>query len=115
MIRTSSKYGNKKCEIYGLKFDSKGERDRFLILLKAQNDRVITNLETQVKFDLCVNGEKICSYIADFVYFKDGIKVVEDFKSNATAKLSTFNIKKKLMKAIYKIEIKVVKKPTDML
>lgn len=109
-----NKYRNKKVSFNGINFDSIGEKNRYIILLNAQNSGLITNLETQVKFDLCVNEHKICSYIADFEYKKNGFLVVEDFKSNATAKLSTFNIKKKLMKAIiHGIEIKIVKSHAD--
>ena len=109
-----NKYRNKKCSYLGLSFDSHGERDRYIFLIEKQNQGLIKDLKNQVKFDLTVNKQKICTYIADFTYIKGLDYVVEDFKSNATAKLSTFNIKKKLMKALHGIEIKLVKKPTDV-
>jgi hypothetical protein len=112
---SKSKYRNKKCSYLGLSFDSQGERDRYIFLKDKQNQGIISELKNQVRFDLCVNKQKICSYVADFTYIKDGALVVEDYKSTATAKLSTFVLKKKLMKACHGIEIKLVKKPTDML
>ena len=107
-----SKYGNKKCEYLGLKFDSIGERDRYIFLLDCQSRGKIGYLQLQVPFELCVNETIICKYVADFVYCKDGREIVEDFKGIETA---VFKNKKKLMKAIHGIDVKVVKNPTEEL
>jgi hypothetical protein len=72
----------------------------------------IRDLERQIKYDIVVNGEKICRYIADFRYKEveeDGStkEIVEDAKGVETA---DFKLKKKLMKAVHGIEIKLSKK-----
>jgi hypothetical protein len=60
----------------------------------------------QVKYDLVVNGVKIGFYKADFVTYKHG-KILEviDVKSEMTKKLPVYRLKKKLLKAIYNIDI----------
>ena len=73
---------------------------------------IIQDLERQVNYDIIVNDQKICRYIADFVYIlvhEDGSekKIVEDAKGIET---TDFKLKKKLMKAVFDIEIKISKK-----
>ena len=96
----------------GYKFDSKWEAERYGQLASMQMAGIIENLERQVKFDIIVNDCKICKYIADFVYIliqENGKKekIVEDAKGVQT---SDFKLKKKLMKAVFDIEIKISKK-----
>ena len=72
----------------------------------------IRNLELQVRFNLVVNDQKICAYVADFQYErenKDGFwcNIVEDAKGVETPE---FKLKKKLMKACLGIEIYLTKK-----
>jgi hypothetical protein len=88
--------------------DSKKERKRGneLRLLLRQGD--IIWLAKQVKFSLSLGQNKTCIYIADYVYQdKAGLKV-EDVKSDGTRKLSTYRLKKAMMKAQHGIEIKEV-------
>lgn len=100
-----SKYHNRKCIFEGEKFDSIRERDRWIKLRDMEKDGVIHNLQRQVKFDLCVNGKKVCAYIADFVYHtQKGVEVV-DAKGMKTP---VYRLKKKLMLAVHGIEIKEV-------
>lgn len=123
------KYKNKKVEFRGMKFDSIGERDRYLCLLQDQEDGRIRNLERQVKFPLTCNGVVVCHYIADFVYRKKiyaqvepgsvctvpyGVHleegfyyVVEDFKGVLT---DTFQLKAKMFKACYGFDITITKR-----
>jgi hypothetical protein len=101
-----NKYGNKKATIDNIVFDSKKEAGRYLELRALGLVGQITGLELQKEFVFEVEGTKVASYFADFVYKRDGIIVVEDVKSKATRKLSTYRLKKKLMKAIYDIDIK---------
>jgi hypothetical protein len=96
----------------GYKFDSKWEAERYGQLASMQMAGVIKDLQRQIKYDIIVNDQKICRYIADFVYTlinEDGSKeeIVEDAKGVQT---TDFVIKKKLMKAIYNINIKISKK-----
>lgn len=104
------KYGNKKTVVDGIEFDSMKEAKRFgdlMLMLKAGE---IALFERQVEFELQVNGKKVASYIADFVYLDmaTGEKAVEDVKSVATRKLPVYRLKKKLMKSIHGIEIREV-------
>ena len=94
------KYGNKKVTIQGIKFDSKWESQRYLYLKSLERAGTIRDLELQVRFNLMVNDQKICAYIADFCYEredKDGVwhYVVDDAKGVETPE---FKLKKKLMK-----------------
>lgn len=99
------KFNNIQTFYDGKKFDSKKECERYKEL-KAQK---VGSLECQVKFPIQINGVKICSYIADFTYIDErGEKIVEDVKSEMTRKLPVYRLKKKLMKAVYGIEIKEV-------
>jgi len=125
-IARKSKYGNKRVEYMKIMFDSIGERDRYIFLKDQERRGLIRNLRTQVSFDLKVNDQLICRYIADFVYevnptgvngqplqFGDGhFTTIEDFKGVSTA---IFKLKAKLMLACHDIEVKVVKSPTAMI
>ena len=84
-------------------FDSKKEFERYQELVLLEKAGEIIELQTQVLFGLYVNDQVICSYRADFVYWEQGEKVVEDCKG---VKTPIYRIKCKLMKAIYGIEIK---------
>jgi hypothetical protein len=72
----------------------------------------VRNLELQVRFNLIVNDQKICAYIADFQYERQNkdnfwCSIVEDAKGVETPE---FKLKKKLMKACLGIEIYLTKK-----
>lgn len=103
-----NKYGNKKVVIDGIEFDSKKEGNRYLELKGRQMAGEITDLRFQHEFEFEINGERLCSYLADFTYIENGVLIVEDVKSKATRKLPVYRIKNKLMKAIYNIQIKEV-------
>ena len=104
-VEQRSKYGNRKVEFDGHKFDSKRECERYILLRSWEQQGVISNLRLQVPFELNVNGQKICKYIADFTYQRNGRQIVEDVKGEATRILPVYRLKKKLMKAILGIEI----------
>jgi hypothetical protein len=106
------KYGNKKVTIQGIKFDSKWEGERYLYLKSLERAGTIRDLKLQVRFNLMVNDQKICAYIADFCYEredKDGVwhYIVDDAKGVETPE---FKLKKKLMKACLGIDILLSKK-----
>ena len=100
------KYNNIPCNSHdGKSFQSKLERNRYEELAQLQKVGDITELATQVPYRMVVNGSLICTYEADFTYYDSkGRFVVEDAKSTAT-KTPTYNIKKKLLKALYGIDI----------
>ena len=110
--RSRSKYRNKKTTINGITFDSKWESERYLYLKSLEKAGRIKDLELQPRYNILVNDQKICAYVADFKYNKenaDGIweHIVEDAKGVETPE---FKLKKKLMKAIFNIDIYLSKK-----
>ena len=81
---TRLKYGNRKVELDGEKFDSIAERDQWasLRLMERAGDQ---SLRRQVRFPLSgADGTRVCDYIADFVYRRDGVVVIEDVKGVVT-------------------------------
>lgn len=100
-----SKYGNKKTECDGILFDSKKEAERYQVLKIEARVGTIQNLELQKRFDIVIGGMKVCTYIPDFVYIRDGKQVVEDVKSPSTKKKEVYRLKNKLMKAVFGINI----------
>lgn len=117
-----NKYGNHRIFRHGQWFDSEHEADRFFELSMMQRAGLISELQTQVPFELIptqrepdtvgVRGgikkgkciERPCVYYADFVYLdKDGNQVVEDAKGMKT---EAYKIKKKLM--LYRHGIRIV-------
>ncbi len=106
--RKRPKFGNVKTVLDGIVFDSSKEARRYVVLRYRQTVGEISELELQKEFPLEVNGEKIASYFADFVYKEKGELVVEDVKSSHTRKLPVYRLKKKLMKSIHGIEIREV-------
>lgn len=105
-MKARAKYRNKKTVVDGIKFDSQREATRYSVLKIMQSAGVISGLRLQVPFVIMVNGVKVCKYVADFVYIEKANQVVEDVKGMKTP---TYNLKKKLMKAVYGIEIQEVK------
>ena len=105
-IRPSSKYGNQKTQVSGITFDSRKEANRYQELVLLERAGAIGNLELQPRYDLVVNGHSLGYYQADFRY-KDvatGAVITEDVKSSAT-KTPVYQLKKKLIKALYDIDI----------
>lgn len=84
------------------KFDSKREAARWDELCLMQKAGAISNLQRQVKFSLDVNSSHICNYICDFSYDAGNKRIVEDVKGVRTA---VFIMKKKLLKALFSIDI----------
>ena len=112
-----SKYGSKKTIVDNIKFDSKWEAERYGQLKAMESAMFIRDLELQVPYDIVVNDVKICRYVADFRYKKESnhtitndeyyVEVVEDAKGFETPE---FKLKKKLMKAVFNIDIYLSKK-----
>ena len=105
-MKRKNKYGNVKTVVDGITFDSKLEARRWRQLKFMEFAGEISNLERQVVFPLVINDVKVASMRPDFVYSnKSGVKVIEDAKSVITAKNPVYRLKKKLIKAIYDIDI----------
>ena len=103
-----SKYKNVKCEYDGKNFDSLKEMRHYIYLKQLEKQGKISNLICQFKMPFMMNGKKIFTYIADFVYLDDTGRHYIDVKSPITAKNSTFRLKKKLIEAQYKIKIEII-------
>lgn len=128
------KYNNTKVEFDNIKFDSKREMRRYLVLKEAQERDIIADLELQPKYELipAIREEYIkhlktkdkvetrtvqlaITYTADFRYQKDGITVVEDVKAspNMAALDKAFLLKEKMFRYFFGFPIKRVYKETD--
>jgi hypothetical protein len=99
-----NKYRAKKIEVDGLTFDSQKEAARWFDLLNLQGAGMITDLQRQVRFDLHgqhmpLVSDKGCrlSYVADFVYRRDGVQVIEDAKGFKTQE---YKLKKAILRAM---------------
>ena len=97
-----TKYNARKTTVRGIKFDSKLEANRYLVLLSAQQQGRIAELSLQPKFTLQdgfrdARGKKhrAITYKADFAYKTPcGSIVIEDAKGVQTP---VFKLKKKLL------------------
>lgn len=101
-----SKYKSVKCEHFGVKFDSKRERDQYIKYLHQQSIGEILSIKLQPRFDIIINGKFCGFYKADFeIELADKSIQVIDVKSEMTRKLPVYRLKKKMIKAIYNIDI----------
>ena len=111
-----SKYFARKVEYKGIKFDSTHERDRYIYLSKLVDDGKISALRLQKEFVIIPSTTKLVPiqlktkvrydkrvveqdsrYTCDFFYVEKGKIVVEEFKSEQTAKLPDYVLRRKLM------------------
>lgn len=102
---TKSKYHAQKTEVDGKTFDSKHESRDYLKLKSMEDSGIISNLQTQVSFELqpkytTKDGRKIrsISYVADFVYERDGVTYAQDSKGMKT---DVYKIKRKMFEYRY--------------
>lgn len=126
---TRRKYGNKKIVTTEGEFASKLEYNRWLILKEAAQKGEISDLRKQVEFPLLPaqyrpvvkklkTKEKVVqklierpvTYVADYVYMKDGDIVVEDCKGFPDEK---YPIKRKMMLYFHGIQLREVKRATE--
>lgn len=77
---------------------SKGEALRCDQLHFLQRQGVIRLLQREVPFPVLINGIKVFTYKADFVYFDDSGRTVEDFKGVLTP---IYRLKKKCVEAYH--------------
>jgi hypothetical protein len=119
----TNKYHSKKVTVGGMSFDSKKEAKRYQELYFLERAGTITDLQRQVKFVLIPAQrepdtigsrggvrkgkllERECAYVADFVYTKDGERIVEDTKGVRT---KDYIIKRKLLLWVHGIRIREV-------
>jgi len=113
-----TKYNAQKIEYDGHKFDSQAEMKRYIVLRQYQKEGRIKDLRCHPRFELLekqkVNilyeksgrwhfntSERGIDYTGDFSYTENGIPVVEEVKSKATAKRADYILRRKLFKAKY--------------
>lgn len=125
------KYHNSKIKNAFGEFDSIAEWDRFVFLQNRQKEGKIEGLRRQVEFLLIPNQyrpkivqlktktkvvdkliERECKYVADFVYMRDGVMVVEDVKGSRNIMTEAFKLKKKIMLYVHDIQVQIVTSPT---
>ena len=133
------KYGNNKIKNAFGTYDSELEWSRYVFLSNRQKEGEISDLRRQVEYllipaqygteirhlktkdkEVRVLLERPCSYIADFVYERNGKTIVEDCKGEDkqykgkrfSTETAAFKIKKKLMLYIHNIQIKIISSPT---
>ena len=133
------KYGNNKIKNAFGTYDSELEYARLIFLSNRQKEGEISGLRRQVEYllipaqygteirhlktkdkEVMVLLERPCSYIADFVYERNGKTIVEDCKGEDkkykgkrfSTETAAFKIKKKLMLYIHNIQIKIISSPT---
>ena len=108
MAARASKYHAKKTTVDGIEFDSAKEAKRYTKLRDMEEEGKIQHLRLQVPFELLPSFEcdgvkyRGMSYVADFVYVRDGKVVVEDVKG---VKTPEYKLKKKLMAYVNHINI----------
>lgn len=105
--KPKSKYKAEKTEVDGMTFDSKKESVRYKELAVLEQAGEISELDTQVKFELIPaqrdsNGkviERAITYVADFTYYdRNGQYHVEDVKGYKKGQAyALFRLKKKLL------------------
>lgn len=123
MTCRSNKYHSKKIVVDGIKFDSRKEAKRYCELALLEKAGKITDLQRQVKFVLIpaqrepdtigkrggiIKGkllEREVAYYADFVYWQNGVKIVEDTKGMRT---TDYILKRKMMLYFHGIQIKEI-------
>lgn len=101
------KYHNVPTWVGAVKFESAREAERYKHLLLLVKGGQVRDLQLQKHFDLIVNSVLVCRYVCDFYYFSVPHEgwVTEDSKGKRTKE---YILKKKLMRAVWGIEIKEV-------
>lgn len=107
LSRPAHKYHAIPTEVDGVKFASRMEARRYRELLLLQRGGMIRQLTLHPRFPLVVNGIKVGTYVGDFEYLDvlSGLRTVEDAKGVVTP---VYRLKRKLVQALYGIEIKEV-------
>jgi hypothetical protein len=104
------KYRNTVVYVGADRFDSRREADAWLRLREDERRGAITALQRQVPFDLCCphadgSASVVTQYIADFVFTRDGVRVVADAKGVQT---QAFKLKAKWMQLQHGIAIQLL-------
>lgn len=125
--KRANKYNAKKVIIDNIEFDSTKEGKRYLVLKKAQEDGVISELTLQPKWDALPAKKEMyvehlktkdkikervvvrpIKYTADFSYIKGGELVVEDVKPCPKMLSRDASLRIRLMKYFHDIDVRLV-------
>lgn len=102
MRKIVHKYKAIRCELEGIKFPSKKERDHFIKLRLLKDKGVITHFHRQVPIHITHKGTP-AKYVCDFlVFFSEGYVEYQDVKGMRTA---MYKLKKKLVEEQYPFTI----------
>lgn len=106
--RGRNKFGAQRCELDGITFASKAERNYYALLKVREKAGEVSNVELQPVYELSVNGQLVGTYRPDFRFYdaRDKRVRVVDVKGVRTRE---FNRTVRLMRAIHKVEVEVVK------
>ena len=89
----------------GVVFASKREARRYSELKLMERAGEITHLELQPEFKVMISGHLLCKFKADFRYFRNGERIVEDVKSSGTAKDAAYRLRKRAAELAYFIQV----------
>lgn len=104
-----NKFNAVKVKLDGYTFDSKAEAKRWCELKLLEKAGKVSWIKVHPRYELYVNGQRIASYKADFLYTDErGRDRIEDVKSPATAKKRDFVLIRKLMRACHGIDVEVL-------
>ena len=109
-----AKYGNQKIVVDEIVFDSKKEAQHYQLLKMRQRAGEIDSLEVHPVLEIYIDAHErgrihIGNYTADFWYWEKtpngAMFRVIDVKSAATRKLTDYQLRKKLVEALYNVTI----------
>jgi protein associated with RNAse G/E len=104
-----NKFNAKKTEYNGHLYDSKkeaGYAKKLDVMRRASGFDKVLDVERQVPFRCEVNGKLICTYKLDFkVTYEDRIEYIDVKGYKKGSSYQIFRIKKKLVEALFNIEI----------
>jgi hypothetical protein len=112
--RKQGRYGNvNKIEEDGIRFDSKREYLRYADLKLLERAGEISELRVHPAYDIIIGGVPIMvssnqhnkwdrqlQYIADFEYYENGQRVIEDVKMQSGHRTGIYKLKRALMRAM---------------
>lgn len=96
------KFKARRTNVDGIKFSSKKEANRYNILKLLQKSGEILFFLRQVPFHLPGGVKYVCDF---FIFWANGDVTIEDVKGFKT---ETYKAKKKMVEAIYPVEISEV-------
>ena len=128
--KRKNKYNAKKVIIDGIGFDSEKEGMRYIVLKKAQEEGIISDLELQPQYIIlpAIKGTRVkhfirkpdkieeytiqqpIRYTADFRYVKNKEVVVEDIKGSKYTVSRDLPLRLKLMRYFNGIDVRIVYK-----